>query len=333
MSVGERDEHTGYLTTGHEWNGITELNTPVPRAVYVFFILSFVFSVGYWVLMPAWPIGTTYTKGLLGLDQRDTVRASLKEAALERAVWNKQIETQSFADIQANAPLMTIVRQTGRVLFRDNCAACHGIDAKGGPGFPNLTSGSWLWGGGPEAIAETIRVGINSSHPNTRTSQMLAFGRDQLLSSADIGKVAAYVRTLSNPMAAQDAKPGDVEAGKSIFAANCVSCHGDGGKGKTDVGATNLTSGSWIYGGDLQSIATTIWGGPSGPHAGLGGSPLAARSQNSRALRGRIKDTTRDEQCGKPMDASRGPKPWSGWPSRSAWRCWPSRTGTCSTSR
>ena len=264
MSVGERDEHTGYLTTGHEWNGITELNTPVPRAVYVFFILSFVFSVGYWVLMPAWPIGTTYTKGLLGLDQRDTVRASLKEAALERAVWNKQIETQSFADIQANAPLMTIVRQTGRVLFKDNCAACHGIDAKGGPGFPNLTSGSWLWGGSPEAIAETIRVGINSSHPNTRTSQMLAFGRDQLLSSADIGKVAAYVRTLSNPMAAQDAKPGDVEAGKSIFATNCASCHGDGGKGKTDVGATNLTSGSWIYGGDLQSIATTIWGGRQG---------------------------------------------------------------------
>ena len=264
MSVGERDTHTGYLTTGHEWNGITELNTPVPRAVYVFFILSFVFSVGYWVLMPAWPIGTTYTKGLLGLDQRDSVRASLKEAALERAVWNKQIETQSFADIQANAQLMTIVRQTGRVLFRDNCAACHGIDAKGGPGFPNLTSGSWLWGGDPEAIAETIRVGINSSHPNTRTSQMLAFGRDQLLSSADIGKVAAYVRTLSNPTAAQDAKPGDVEAGKSIFAANCVTCHGDDGKGKSDVGASNLTSGSWTYGGDLQSIATTIWGGRQG---------------------------------------------------------------------
>jgi cytochrome c oxidase cbb3-type subunit 3 len=264
MSVGERDKHTGYLTTGHEWNGITELNTPVPRAVYVFLILSFVFSLGYWVLMPAWPIGTTYTKGLLGLDQRDSVRTSLQEAELERAAWSKQIETQSFADIQANAQLMTIVRRTGRVLYRDNCAACHGIDAKGGPGFPNLTSGSWLWGGDPQAIAETIRVGINSSHPNTRASQMLAFGRDQLLSSADIAKVAAYVRTLSNPMAAQDAKPGDVEAGKAIFAANCVSCHGDDGKGKTDVGGPNLTSGSWIYGGDLQSIATTIWGGRQG---------------------------------------------------------------------
>jgi cytochrome c oxidase cbb3-type subunit 3 len=264
MSVGERDPHTGYLTTGHDWNGITELNTPVPRAVYFFLILSCVFSVGYWVLMPAWPIGATYTKGLLGLDQRDSVRSDLKEAALERAAWSKQIETQSFADIQANAPLMTIVRRTGRVLFGENCAACHGIDAKGGPGFPNLTSGSWLWGGDPQAIAETIRVGINSTHPSTRTSQMLAFGRDQLLPAADISKVAAYVRTLSNPMAAQDTKSGDVEAGKAIFAANCVSCHGDDGKGKTDVGGPDLTSGHWIYGGDLQSIATTIWGGRQG---------------------------------------------------------------------
>jgi cytochrome c oxidase cbb3-type subunit III len=264
MSVGERDPHTGYLTTGHDWDGITELNTPVPRTVYFFLILSFVFSVGYWVLMPAWPIGATYTKGLLGLDQRDSVRTDLKEAALERTIWSKQIENQSFADIQANAPLMTIVRRTGRVLFGENCAACHGIDAKGGPGFPNLTSGSWLWGGDPQAIAETIRVGINSTHPSTRTSQMLAFGRDQLLPAADISKVAAYVRTLSNPMAAQDTKSGDVEAGKAIFAANCVSCHGDDGKGKTDVGGPDLTSGHWIYGGDLQSIATTIWGGRQG---------------------------------------------------------------------
>jgi cytochrome c oxidase cbb3-type subunit III len=264
MSVGERDPHTGYLTTGHDWDGITELNTPVPRTVYFFLILSFVFSVGYWVLMPAWPIGATYTKGLLGLDQRDSVRTDLKEAALERTIWSKQIENQSFADIQANAPLMTIVRRTGRVLFGENCAACHGIDAKGGPGFPNLTSGSWLWGGDPQAIAETIRVGINSTHPSTRTSQMLAFGRDQLLPAADISKVAAYVRTLSNPMAAQDTKSGDVEAGKAIFAANCVSCHGDDGKGKNDVGGPDLTSGHWIYGGDLQSIATTIWGGRQG---------------------------------------------------------------------
>ena len=179
MAVEERDPYTGYMTTGHEWNGIKELNTPVPRPVYFFLIVTALFSVVYWVLMPAWPLGVTYTKGLLGIDQRNTVTESLKQAALERGVWTKRIEAGSFKEIQADPKLMEMVRQTGRTLFGDNCAACHGSNAQGGHGFPNLTTASWLWGGDPESIAETIRVGINSAHPQTRTSQMMAFGRDQ----------------------------------------------------------------------------------------------------------------------------------------------------------
>src|SRR6516164_8226599 len=97
----ERHPFTGYLTTGHEWNGITELNTPVPRAVYFFLTIAFLFSLGYWVLMPAWPLGVTYTKGLLGIDQRNIVAASLREAAADRSVWTKKIETESFAAIQS----------------------------------------------------------------------------------------------------------------------------------------------------------------------------------------------------------------------------------------
>ncbi|MFX9135278.1 cbb3-type cytochrome c oxidase N-terminal domain-containing protein, partial [Acinetobacter baumannii] len=85
--------HTGYLTTGHEWNGIKELNTPVPRLVYFFLILTALFSFGYWVLMPAWPVGVTYTKGLLGLDDRQNVQDSLKQAALSRDQWTKKVET------------------------------------------------------------------------------------------------------------------------------------------------------------------------------------------------------------------------------------------------
>ena len=169
MAVEERDPHTGYMTTGHEWNGIKELNTPVPRPVYFFLIVTALFSVVYWVLMPAWPLGVTYTKGLLGIDQRNTVTESLKQAALERSVWTKRIEAESFKEIQADPRLMEIVRQTGRTLFGDNCAACHGSNAQGGHGFPNLTTASWLWGGDPESIAETIRVGINSAHPQTRS--------------------------------------------------------------------------------------------------------------------------------------------------------------------
>ena len=259
----ERDNYTGYLTTGHEWNGLKELNTPVPRTVYFFLIASFLFSVVYWVLMPAWPLGVTYTRGLLGLDQRQQVAASLQEAALERSAWTKKIETESFAAIQADPRLMTIVRETGGALFGNNCAVCHGVDAKGGPGFPNLTTSSFLWGGKPEDIFNTIRVGINWTHPDTRVSQMPAFGRDQMLPREDVLKVASYVYSLSHP-GAKDVDPAKVGAGKALFAANCVACHGDNAKGNPEVGAPDLTDRFWIYGGTFEDIDSTIWGGRQG---------------------------------------------------------------------
>src|SRR5262245_59406024 len=165
MAVTERDPHTGYLTTGHEWNGIKELNTPVPRAVYFFLGAAALFALAAWILYPAFPLGWTYTKGLLGIDQRTTVNQAVRRAALDRAGWTKRIEAESFQASAADPALMTIVRQSGRTLFGDNCAVCHGINAKGSKGFPNLTAASLLWGGDPEAIAETIRVGINSAHP------------------------------------------------------------------------------------------------------------------------------------------------------------------------
>jgi cytochrome c oxidase cbb3-type subunit III len=263
MSVEERDPKTGYLTTGHEWNGIKELNTPVPRAVYFFLIATALFSIGYWILMPAWPIGSTYTKGLLGRDQRTTVTKSLKQAALDRSVWTAEIEAKSYSEIQGDPRLMEVVRETGRTLFGDNCAACHGRNAKGSKSFPNLTAQSWLWGGAPETIAETIRVGINSAHPESRTSQMLAFGRDGVLPRDDIENVVAYVRSLSNP-AGIDVPADQVAAGRAVFAANCVACHGEAGQGNTELGAPNLTDQVWIYGGDRQSIYTTVWGGRQG---------------------------------------------------------------------
>src|SRR3954471_11660152 len=124
MAVEERDPYTGYMTTGHEWNGIKELNTPVPRPVYFFLIVTALFAVIYWILMPAWPLGVTYTKGLLGNDQRNVVTESLRQAGLERSVGTSRIEAASFEDIQADPALMDKVRQTGRALFGDNCAAC-----------------------------------------------------------------------------------------------------------------------------------------------------------------------------------------------------------------
>lgn len=263
MEVSGRDPHSGHKLTGHEWNGITELNTPVPRAVYFFLIIAVAFSLVYWVLMPAWPVGTTYTKGVLGVDQRTTVAALLKRAALDRETWTRRIEAESYQKIQADPQLMAIVRETGHRLFGDNCAACHGIDARGQQGFPNLTTTSWLWGGDPQTIAETIRVGINSAHPDSRVSQMPAFGRDQMLPQADIEKVVPYVLSLSGHAPA-GTPAAMLTAGKAVFATNCAVCHGDAGQGKTEVGAPNLTDKFWIYGGDLETVFTTVWGGRQG---------------------------------------------------------------------
>jgi cytochrome c oxidase cbb3-type subunit III len=259
----KRDDVSGYLTTGHEWNGITELNTPVPRAVYFFLAAAFLFSLGYWVLMPAWPLGVTYTKGLLGIDQRNILAASLKEAAMDRDTWTRKIATEDYAAIQADPALMAIVRENGHTLFGDNCAACHGVKATGGPGFPNLTTSSWLWGGKPEDFFTTIRVGINSANKDSRSSQMPAFGRDQMLPRGDVLKVASYVYSLSNP-GSKEVDPKNVEAGQKLFAANCVSCHGPDAKGNPELGAPNLTDKFWIYGGSLEAIDTTIWGGRQG---------------------------------------------------------------------
>ena len=187
MEVGERDPVTGRLTTGHEWNGIKELYTPVPRVVIFFLVVGALFAVGYWILMPAWPLGRTYTKGLLGIDQRAIVERQVEEASAERAAWTQQIDTMDFAAIKADPALMEDVRDAGRTLFGDNCAVCHGTRGTGGKGFPDLTAGAWLWGGDPETVAETLRVGINSSHDETRVSQMMALGRDATHNLAQIG--------------------------------------------------------------------------------------------------------------------------------------------------
>lgn len=267
MGVIERDPHTGQITTGHEWNGIKELNSPVPKVIYLFLAVTVLFAVTWWVLMPTWPLGTTYTRGLLGVDQREIVTEKVKAAVAGREPWTTQIAAKDFKDILADASLMRTVRATGHTLFGDNCAACHGRTAQGSKGYPNLTTTSWLWGGTPEAIFETIRVGINSAHPETRTSQMTAFGRDGVLQRADIDKVVAFVRSLSPPDAKdpkKDLDPAKVAAGKEVFAANCAACHGEDAKGNIEMGAPNLTDAFWIYGGDASSIFATVWNGRQG---------------------------------------------------------------------
>lgn len=260
MSVKERDPLTGHQTTGHEWDGITELNTPVPRAVWFFIIVTHIWALIAWILLPTWPLLTTYTKGLLGVDQQEQVEEAVVAANAQRADWATQIDHLPPQEVLANGDLSRRVAETGHQLFGDNCAGCHGTNAQGGPGFPSLTDAAWLWGGDFGNIMETLRVGINSDHPETRFGQMMAFGREGILSRDEVRVVADYVQSLSG----EDISATRREHGAQIFADNCASCHGDSGIGDASLGAPNLTDDFWIYGGSDKALFTTIFGGRQG---------------------------------------------------------------------
>lgn len=262
MSVDERDPHSGYKTTGHEWNGIKELNTPVPRPVYFFLLAAFLFSLVYWVLMPAWPTGLSYTKGLLGIDQQTTVEREVAAAAAARAPWMDALLQKPHATVLADPALMARVRDTGPMLFGDNCAMCHGQSGEGAPGYPNLRDSAWLWGGTPETIEETLRIGVNSGHADARVSQMPAFGRDQLLPQEDVRAVVVYVRSLSQPHAG--VASATLTRGAEVFGANCASCHGVRGEGMQQVGAPSLIDDDWLYGGDQEAVFQSVWDGRQG---------------------------------------------------------------------
>lgn len=265
MSVKEHDPLTGHQTTGHEWNGITELNTRVPRAIWFFVIVTHLYALVTWILLPTWPLVTTYTKGILGIDQHEQVAKQVVAANVARADWADQIVTMPTDEILGDTVLMSRVNATAHQIFGDNCAACHGRDAAGGPGFPRLIDDAWLWGGDTDAIMETLRVGINSTHPDTRYSQMLAFGRDGMLGREDIRIVIDYVQSLSG-IAPSDTpvSPERIAAGEEIYLDNCAACHADDGTGDMEQGAPNLADQAWIYGGDKDALFETIWNGRQG---------------------------------------------------------------------
>ncbi len=258
MTEPIRDPHSGYLTTGHVWNGITELNSPVPRPVWWFFSVTHIVALLIVILLPAIPLWWTYSKGLLGTDQHRAVEAAIADVIQARSVWTAKIAAMQVTEIQGDPALMHIVRDTGATLFGTNCAACHGTAAMGGPGFPNLTDADWIWGSDPGAIMETLRVGINVSHRQSRLSQMLAFGHDEILLRGEIDALVPYVIGLSVPGTVPD------PVAATLFADNCAACHGDDGKGLTEMGAPNLADDIWLYGGDADSVRTSLWNGRMG---------------------------------------------------------------------
>ena len=253
MANIERDEVTGTNTTGHEWDGIKELDTPMPNWWLWTFYATILFAVIWWVLYPSWPTLNDYWKGTLGFSSRVDLTTELQVRDQARSTWTKKFAAMPVTDIAQDQELLNYAMAGGKVIFADNCAPCHGSQGSGAPGYPVLADDDWLWGGSLDEIETTIRYGIRSTHEDTRTSEMPVFS-DDYLSAAQISDVADYVLSLSG--SAGDAMA--AKRGGEVFAAECAACHGETGEGGRDFGAPKLTDGLWLYGGSREALINQI---------------------------------------------------------------------------
>ncbi len=255
-------------TTGHEWDGIHELNTPLPRWWLWLFYVTIVWAVGYWIVYPAWPLVSSYTNGVFNWHARSAVASDMAALQAERQPMMAKLADASLQQIESTPQLLDFARALGGRAFADNCAPCHGSGGGGAKGYPNLNDNDWLWGGTLADIQQTITHGVRSGDDQGHQGSMPAFGRDGMLKHDDIVMVANYVRSLSGLSTA----PGtDLAAGAKVFAANCAVCHGPEGKGNRSVGAPNLTDQIWLYGSSTDTIIDGVWNGHGGVMPAWGG--------------------------------------------------------------
>ncbi|MGX9432153.1 MULTISPECIES: cytochrome-c oxidase, cbb3-type subunit III [Bradyrhizobium] len=261
MAETELDQVSGKTTTGHQWDGIKELNTPLPRWWVLTFYATIIWAIGYWVVYPAWPLLWSHTNGLINYSSRADVGVEL--ANLEKIRGDKMVAlgAASLEDIEKDPALLALARARGKAAFGDNCAPCHGSGGAGAKGFPNLNDDDWLWGGSLEQIQQTIQFGARSGNAKAHEGAMLAFGKDGILKKDEIVTVANYVRSLSG----LPTSPGyNAAVGAKLFADNCSTCHGENGKGNQELGAPDLTDKIWLYGSDEATVIETITNGRSG---------------------------------------------------------------------
>jgi cytochrome c oxidase cbb3-type subunit III len=253
MAEKEIDEATGVSTTGHEWDGIRELNNPMPRWWLWTFYACIAWALVYSIAYPAWPLLTTTTKGWLGYSSRAAVREELSAAELLKADYRQAVAAKPIAEIIADENLRTFAVAAGAAAFKVNCIQCHGTGAQGSTGFPNLNDDDWLWGGKVEDIHTTVAHGIRfATDADTRVSQMPKFG--DVLKPGEIARAAVFVESLTVPQTDAEA----VAAGKDVFAQNCAACHGEDGKGNREFGAPNLADAVWLYGSAPEKIIAQI---------------------------------------------------------------------------
>jgi cytochrome c oxidase cbb3-type subunit III len=249
------DEPTGIETVGHEWDGIEELNNPLPRWWVLTLWATVVWALVYVVVYPAIPLLDRGTQGLWGWSSRGQLVEEMKAATKGREATLAAIAATPLEQLGANPDLMAKATAGGRAVFQVNCIQCHGSGAAGSLGYPNLKDDDWLWGGTIREIETSIRHGIRAPGvAETRTSLMPSFGKDGVLSPAQIGDVTSYVLALSGKAPVDAA----AQRGAALYTANCAVCHGPDGKGLRQFGAPNLADAVWLYGGSPSQVAANI---------------------------------------------------------------------------
>lgn len=254
------DAASGIETTGHEWDGIKELNNPAPRWWLWTFYVCVAFAIGYWIIYPAWPTLTGHTGGSKNWSEYQQLKGGQEEINAMRAKYEARFASASLAQIKSDPELYDYARAGGAIAFKNNCAVCHGSGAQGAKGYPNLNDDNWLWGGTLEQIYTTILYGAHNENPQTHVGGMPSW-KDNL-SESEIESVAVYVSKLHEGDKAE--KSAAYIAGQDVFAKNCTSCHGENGEGSTDVGAPALRSGIFQWGGDHETLVQTITYGRTG---------------------------------------------------------------------
>ena len=248
----EKDTLSGRETTGHEWDGLKELNTPLPKWWLWTFFATIAFGVVWMVIYPSLP----FWRGTSGWIAREAIVEQVRAAEARNAPMMARLREATPEQILASDDMRTFALAGGRVAFANNCTSCHGAGGQGAAGgYPSLADDDWIWGGSLEAIQHTIRHGIRSNESDEqRQSQMPRFGADGLLTAAQISDVAEHVLSLSGR--ATDAAA--AARGAETFAENCSSCHGERGEGNADFGAPRLSDQIWLYGGSKPAIMAMI---------------------------------------------------------------------------
>lgn len=254
------DPHSGVETTDHSWDGIRELNNPLPRWWLIVWYISIGWAIIYMILMPAIPglpfTGQTNTPGLRGHSDRTLVDEAVAKLDSARQAQGQALLKATLEEIQTDRNLQQFALAMGESQFGDNCATCHGSGGRGAKGYPSLADDIWLWDGTLDGIETTIRHGIRHEPDlDTRFSAMPRFGRDELLTNAEINDLVEHVLALGG-------KEHDYAAagrGGVTFGNLCASCHGTTGTGDRSQGAPNLTDNEWLFGGEPGDIRNSIY--------------------------------------------------------------------------